>query len=1354
MSGFADIRFFFGGRCFDFDEATMRTYFFFLMSLLILGAGMSDASVLNGVRVLSSDESSIVLEYVPAYRQVQSVASFSQYDFEGAEASNVQESIGEPDLRFRRFDLGFPGERGNSVRIVAADYEDIRGVKLSPIPSYKIEEGSAVVDKYVPSSTSYSRSTFVPENIASIDGVGRSRNMFLGAVKVYPLQYNPLTQVLRKYSRIVVEVLYGSAEGTYTQSRDNLLFKNVLLNYNVAQRWTTRPMSAALSAAPQPSVLAAGDWYKMTVTEEGIYRLSRADLASYGINVSSLNPLEVKVYGNGGEDIPESPLAARPADLEEVATHIQTLSGGDFFVYFYGKPAKGWKYNPTSQRLEHYINHYSNVNYYWLTVGPGQGKRMQMQSSLADNPTIIPDRFLDGVFVEQELVNLMGSGKLWMGQSFLPGGSFTYANSLPGIIPSDNILYRFMLAARSDPSSSFTVSEGATPVGVFGLPRVLYDGTLFASRSEFSVRGIFPITGNASQLTFRYSSSSAGASGWIDWFEIQYSRRLEATGNNLRFRSPDADGVAEYPLQMFSGMPLIFNVSDHWNARVVNVTTPVFRDSVHVGSLSEYCAVGEGGFKRPAGVVRVPNQNMRGFGAPPDSGADFIIVTSKEFIGPAQRLKAHRDSPEGGNHRTYIADVDLIYNEFGGGIPDISAVRDFLKYAYEQWQIPPQFVLMFGGASYDFKGILGAKSSYVPTWQSEESLVDIVSYSTDDFFYAFYSNWPSFRPSIVGGRISSRQLSEADVVVSKVIRYDRNSITDPWKTRIIYVGDDGWTTTGDDGTIHSQQAETLANFYTADEIEKIKIYIAEYPTIQTAQGRRKPAAYQAIIDAINRGAVVTNFIGHGNPAVWAHENVFNVSTSIPQLVNENRLTVFYGATCNFSQFDDPQRLTGSEVLLNKPDGGGIASISATRKVYSGSNAFFHQNVFARLFTRDGFARLVVERPATAQFLFKASSSNSDQNDQKFVFMGDPAMKLQVPVRYGSIDSVNSQPLDAPGTTVQLQALAKVTLQGSIRDQNNNVDSSFTGRNTLVVNDASRTVTIFNFSPGRDWPYIATGSTIFRGENSVSNGHFTATFIVPKDISYTNANGRLLAYFSGNGTDGSAFSKNVVIGGTNDSAAVDALGPSIQMYVDSRSFRPGDLVKEKPQLIVDLSDSSGINTSIAGIGHRIEAWVNNSPQSLDLTDYYVSTLDDYRSGTVQYDLQSLPQGTNEVRIRAWDTYNNSATAQTFFKVTSTDKLTIADVFNYPNPFSGSTSFTFRQNQLTPLDVTVKVYTIAGRLIQTLNAVSPGEPFVRVPWDGRDRDGDVLGNGVYLYKVIVRTSDGRYSSEALGKLSVLK
>ncbi|MBP1646931.1 MAG: hypothetical protein H6Q30_376, partial [Bacteroidetes bacterium] len=290
----------------------------------------------------------------------------------------------------------------------------------------------------------------------------------------------------------------------------------------------------------------------------------------------------------------------------------------------------------------------------------------------------------------------------------------------------------------------------------------------------------------------------------------------------------------------------------------------------------------------------------------------------------------------------------------------------------------------------------------------------------------------------------------------------------------------------------------------------------------------------------------------------------------------------------------------------------------------------------------------------------------------------------------------------------------------------------------------------------DWDYMATGGTIFRGENSITNGKFHASFVVPRDVSFadSSARGRMLVYFSNNTVDGAGITDNFRIGAPDSVRTGDQQGPSISIYLDTRSFRPGDMVSEKPTLIVDLVDSNGINTSNSGIGHRIEAWINNSTQSTDVTESYSSKLDDYMEGSVQYQLNNLPQGRNTLRVRAWDSYNNSATAETFFDVASSDYLTLTDVMNYPNPFGSSTLFTFRQNQTGLLNVTVKIYTVAGRLIQTITTTSSGESFVRVPWDGRDRDGDILANGVYFYKVLVSTADGRFSSEALSKLSVMK
>jgi hypothetical protein len=367
--------------------------------------------------------------------------------------------------------------------------------------------------------------------------------------------------------------------------------------------------------------------------------------------------------------------------------------------------------------------------------------------------------------------------------------------------------------------------------------------------------------------------------------------------------------------------------------------------------------------------------------------------------------------------------------------------------------------------------------------------------------------------------------------------------------------------------------------------------------------------------------------------------------------------------------------------------------------------------------------------------------------------------LQFPSRFVSLDSVDHQAVDsAYARAIDLKALAHVTVSGTIRDQSNRVDTTAGGDLTLVVSDASRESSIANFpSDGQSWPYLAPGGTIYRGENSVHNGRFNAGFVVPKDISYADSTtrGRIVGYFANVSTDGGGYTANVRVGGADSSVArSDAQGPSVNIYLQSRSFRAGDVVSSNPMLYVDMADSNGINTSTSGLGHRIEAWVNNSPQSKDLTEFYTSKKDSYQEGSVQYQLQSLPQGKNLLRVRAFDTFDNASTAETYFEVASTDQLTISDVLNYPNPFSSGTTFTFKQNQLNPLTVTVKVYTLAGRLIQTLEGLSSGDLFVRIPWDGRDRDGDILANGVYLYKVIAKTVDGRFSSEALGKLSIIK
>jgi hypothetical protein len=1317
------------------------------------------------VKVLRSDARAIVFEYRPAYHPLRMMrdgaTEYTLLDFEGSSGPDPIHEPGVPDLRWATIPLGFPSEEGNAVQVVAADYEDIANTVCSPVPLLRMADGMIVRDGYAPDAALYGRGAFLPGTVAGLLPVGRSRSMLVGGVRITPVQWNPSTRVLRKYTRLVVEVVYGAPRGAGTVNDDDRIFAGALLNYDFARSWK---IAFAKPSSPASSVLASGGWYRIPVTDEGIYRIDAAYLGALGINVGAVDPRTIKIFGNGGQEVPESIFASRDSDLVENAIYVAGESDGTFdagdFVLFYARGTRAWRYDAAAKTLRHYLHHYTETNTCWLTVGGSAGKRMQLQPSSGEAATVVPRKFTDGVAVEEELVNLVASGKDWYGQALSPGTSFTHVNLLSGLLPDDVIVYRYTMVAHSDYPPSFTVKENATGVqlGVHGLGIGSFYS--YATAGTFQTAGTSNLPGGSSQLNFTFNSQSVGAAGWIDWIEILYPRAFNGIGEYLRFRSPDTAAVVEYQLGGFSGTspPMVFNVTASSDVRVVAGlgAAYVFRARETGGSPSEYCAAGPASWKTPAVGQKVPNQNLRGI-AP---GYDFIIVTSPEFMSAATRLQQYREDPTHGDLSTLVVDVAQVYNEFSGGLPDVAGIRDFLKYASDRWTRRPQYVLFLGGASYDYKGILGSRSSYVPTWQSAESRSDVYSWATDDFYAKF---GPTDALSLVLGRISSRTPAEASLVIDKIMRYEQRSVRDNWKMRVLYIADDAWTSDrGDsDGTQHADQAEELATVFTPDEVEKKKIYIAEYPTVNTAQGRRKPGAYQDIIDQVNRGMLIVNYTGHGNPTLLAHENIFNVQTSIPQLTNADRLCLFFLATCNFSQFDDPKRYTGSEVLMNKPEGAAVAVISAARKVFADDNAFLNQRTYAHLFTQDRFGRVIVNRPAAALFLFKSLERNYD-NDQKYFFMGDPTMQLQFPRGYATIDSVNGQSAvsgggNASASAIQLKSLSLVTVKGSIRDTADQVDGSFGGSVTLVVNDASQRITIVNFYPGAPpWRYNATGGTIYHGVNSVTNGRFTASFIVPKDIAYADSTsrGRLVAYFSDASADGAGYTGDVRIGGTDSTARNDGQGPSIALYLDSRGFRSGDMVGEKPVLYADLKDSSGINTSGSGIGHRIEAWVNNSTQSKDVTSHFTNKLNSYSEGTVQYPLIDLPQGRNTLRLRAWDSFNNSATAETYFEVSSSDHLTLSDVFNYPNPFAGSTIFTFRQNQAVPLSVAIKIYTLAGRLIQTLETMSAGEPFIRIPWDGRDRDGDAIANGVYLYKVIAKTADGRFSSEALGKLSIVQ
>gem|GEM_PF-54379 len=1301
----------------------MRRYLSVVI-LLILCTTSATAQTSVGLSATRQHPNEIVIRFEPMYTHVPVLTSEGRERVRIRFAGEMHDDLRSgmpilPHIR-RSVDLLTASAR---IEIVESAYEERQHVDLLKYPVLVKDEEFGAAHEYgaVREMESTGR-----RDLAELVDVARSGDRFVGTVRINPVQYDPARRVVRFYTKVVVRVMTQGTE-------------------------SPRVAESVLQDSP----LRQGDWYRMDVKDEGIYRIDRAFLQSAGIPASLFSNINaVRIFGNGGRMLPEDLLASRPAGLQEVARHVVDRNGNgqfdtDDYILFYGQSTRGWDYSAKTKTFSHVINHYTETNRYFITFAGPVGKGMDSIASISLPGAIRPPDFQGREFVEEERFNLFKSGRQWYGQIFDPSASSAViAISLPGIDTSKAVTYRIVLLSRAAVDESFKIEEGNSLLGrisTFGVDvaSIEYEFAYVTPVSTFTRRG--PLQDSRSLIRVTYELQSTASRAWLDWIEILYRRRFNAVNDLLAFATPDTTGVVEYALSNFSSRDvLVFDVSDHSGVRRITGLTmdPLetgrfsFQMSQSAGSVREIIAVGPNGFKTPSGVQKVENSNLYGI----TTGAEFIIVTPKEFVAEAQRLKSHREARD--SLTVIIAEGDQVFNEFSGGITDPMAVRDFLYRAYTTWKVKAKYVLLFGDGHFDYKSISTTARNWIPPYQTSESIHQILSYASDDHFVMLNPANP--RVSLAIGRLAANSVKEATIVVDKIIRYETQSATDPWRNRVTYVADDGLTSTRDEGSIHTYQSEILAQHFTPPSIEKRKIFIIEYPTTSSASGRRKPEANRAIIDAINRGTLIINYTGHGNPQLWAHEAIFTREASLPQLTNRDRLMLLVAATCDFARYDNPSEQSAGEEIITMERGGAIGVITASRPVYSFENSQFNNSYYAELFTRDANGRM----PTLGDAMFRTKQLLYSVNDVKYHLLADPTMRLAAPPILASVDSVNGKSLR---DVVEVQTLGKADVAGTILNQHGTRWNEFNGRAIVEVYDSKRTVTVAEWG---NFSFDVNGSLLYRGEVTVSNGRFRSVVPIPKDVSYDNNRARIAVYGWTSASDVVGYTESVWIAGTDTSAAKDTTGPRIEVFLGRESFRPGDVVPPDVMLYVKLQDVNGINTSTAGVGHRLEASLPTLQRSIDLSDYYRSDLDTYQSGTVSYPMTQIPEGRHSVLVKAWDTHNNSSELETFFEVRAESMLDLYHVYNFPNPFRSATMFTFQRSSGEPIDVEVKIYTPAGRLIEAIRRFAVNDQFVQIPWDGRDRDGNEVANGLYFYKIIVRSFEEGRSKEVIGKLSVLR
>jgi hypothetical protein len=1105
------------------------------------------------------------------------------------------------------------------------------------------------------------------------------------------------------------------------------------------------------------SLLNSGTWYKIGVTEYGIYKLSYSFLKQLGIEVDNIDPRQLKLYGYGGGMLPERNDEPRPDDMQENSIVVAGEADGVFnkgdYVAFYGEGQVDWFYDSTRQMFRHKVNLYADTTFYFLTVSPGQGKRIELETRPAQTPSTTVTTYDAIGYHESDQSNLLKSGQLWVGELFDNVLGYNFVFEVPDIDANEQGKVELSVLARSGLVSRFTLGVNgqsfSTSVGSTNLNRYEFKYAQ-AARSFFDFT---PGTG-ALQFSLTYNKPQSVARGWLNSLSFNVRRKLVYPSRQFFFfdsRTVDLDPVnpdySEFLIQSARSIK-IWDITDPYNIREKSSLKSNGQYSIIANTdiLRSFYAFENYDTTHVFRKGKIANQNLHGL-----PQADLLIVSHPKFLSAAQRL---RNFHEEKGLKTHIVTPQQIYNEFSSGAQDLVAIRSFIKMFYDRavsTKDIPQYVTMLGDASYDYKDRISGNTNYVPAYQSANSLDPVNSYVSDDYFALLddeEGEWVlngTERMDIAIGRFPVKTLQEADGIVDKVVSYgDKNAMRD-WRNTIVFVGDD------EDGVVHMSQANDLSIIVKnlAKDFNTSKIFLDAYQQQSTASGSRYPQVNTAISRSVENGAVFLNYTGHGGETGWAYERVLTIS-DINSWQNRHNLPVFLTATCEFSRFDDPLRTSGGELVLLTSKGGGIGLMTTTRLVFSSPNYLLNRNFYDRVFERksDGSVKTLGDI-----FLEVKNMNAYSNNSRNFSLLGDPAVVLAMPQHQVVTTSVNGSPV---GTVDTLNALSKATITGYVADYNGNKLTNFNGTLYTTVFDKAKEEKTLNNDGGGVFTYEVQDSRLFKGKATVKNGDFSFSFIVPKDIAYNYGEGKLSFYSEDGKEDANGFFNDFIIGGSNPQAIADDKGPEMELYINDENFIYGGVTDANPVLLADLSDDFGINTVGSGIGHDLVAILDDDTENaFILNDYYEAEIDDYTKGRITFPFNDLPEGKHTLRVKAWDVANNSTEKTIEFTVVEAKEVQIDNLLNYPNPFTTNTEFIFQHNQAgVPMDVKLEIFTVSGKLVKAFNTVVVNEGFISrdIRWNGRDDFGDKIGKGVYVYKLKVRSRNGS-TTEKFEKLVIL-
>lgn len=1093
-------------------------------------------------------------------------------------------------------------------------------------------------------------------------------------------------------------------------------------------------------------VLSTGNWYKIAVTESGIYKLDAAFLKKMGLDITTIAPDQIKIYGNGGKMLPQNNGSKRPVDLVQNAILVKGEEDGKFdasdVIYFYGESPHQIYYDSLKSRYVHQVNIYSDSSYYFLTVSAGKGLRVTDKQSVVSLSETSLNQYDDYWFHEKESVNLLRSGREWWGEYIGNSSTFTIQANIPDVVPSSNINLSTSAIGSAQVPTKFIwqlngESAGESYVGVVGAGQ--YDLKAQKSDKVFILKAADSPGANFTVGVNYDKSGQSSAQAYLNYFGLQTQRILKAYENQqiYRFR-PGSKDIVTYQLNRVSSDWLWWNISD-----ASQITSAILRNTASSATFTEMDGKTERkyiGFtfqnaRIPLFVQKIQNQNLRKNAVP-----DFLIITARMFEPEAKRLAAFREDND--NLQTLVVTTDQIYNEFSGGKTDVSAVRDYVRFLYKNKPEKLKYLLLFGDATYDFKNLLenqslSQRNNWLPVYESRESLNPVYTYSSDDYFGFLKEEEGEWVENDIGdyaveigiGRLPVKSVSDATIIVDKLIHYASSPKSrGRWQNTISFVADDG------DDLIHQQDADELAQITQSDFLSS-RIFLDAYPQTTTSLGQKVPAVNAAIKKNINDGTLILNYTGHGGISGWAEEQVLTLA-EMQTARGYNNMPLLITATCDFGRYDDPGIISGAELMVLSPRGAAIGAVSTTRPVYSSTN-FTINKAFHEALIRLG-------PDAKLGDIFRLTKNNglAGSLNRNFTLLADPSMRLaraEKKIRWVTKPDI-------------LRAMEKVALQGEVVF-NNVADKSFNGMASVTVYDKPVSFRTLG-NEGEAKSYNEYRNKLFDGTVKITDGQFVCQFVMPKDIDYRTGIGRVSFYaLSGDSLSDASAQLDVLIGGSVTPLA-DVTPPKVSAYMNTKDFQDGDVVDASSILFLELSDENGINVSKSGIGHNITVTLNDTVTFV-LNDYYTADLD-YKKGIVRFPFDHLPAGQYKAVIKVWDTYTNSSEISFGFQVGLATGIKLSSLNVFPNPFDQDLSFEVIHNKADDdVEIVFSILLSSGQKLGSFHwQYYNSEGIIRETISGIKLDSFTSGMNSLLYTMQIRSLNDNSVDKRSGKLLRLR